>query len=78
VKRRPGKQQEQFFTALPLEEPGALKGQFRFIVPDGHFDLPSTSIIMIVIMSISMIVIMSISMDDEPGVLQAADGLGDE
>ena len=29
---------------LPLEQPGAFKGQLAFVVPEGHFDLPTTGI----------------------------------
>ena len=47
---------------LPLEQPGALKGQFGFVETNGHFDLPSASI----------------SVHDVPGVLRAVDGLGGE
>jgi hypothetical protein len=45
---------------LSLEEPGALKGQFGFVLSDSHFNLPSTNI----------------RRYDEPGVLRVTDRLG--
>jgi hypothetical protein len=44
------------------KEPGAFESQLRFVVPNGHFDLPATSI----------------NKDDLPGELGGMSGLGSE
>lgn len=45
---------------LPVDQSGTLKGEFGFVVADGHFHLPAASV----------------SVNDLPGLLQVVDRLG--